>query len=171
MIAEALISYAAACERASIDQRPLVWANHFDIWNTERGEIGLTSSNPDGQAAAAFAALIPFVLVPEIATSVLVLDLSGLEHRELALVRLSVSSAEVAVAHYRLPFGIDDRGALDLGDIDNRPSPFVSTDVLGAVSRVMAGRRDRFAWDEEFSFDASVQVAEAFVTALTPTES
>ena len=166
MIAEALASYAAACERASIDRRPLVWANHFDIWNTERGEIGLMSSNPDGQATAIFAALIPFVLVPEIATSVLVLDLSSLENRELALVRLSVSSAGVDVAHYRVPFGINDRGTLDLSDIDNRLSSFVSIDVLGAVSRVMAGRRDRFAWDEEFSFDASVQVAEAFVSAL-----
>ena len=167
MIVEALTSYVAACERSSIDRRPLVLANHFDIWNVERGEIGLASSSPDGQAPAAFAALIPFVLVPEIATSVLVLDLSGLEHRELALVRLSVSSTGDDVAHYRLPFGIDDRGVLDLGDIDDRSSPFLSTDVLGAVSRVMAGRRDRFAWDEAFSFDASVQVAEAFVTALT----
>lgn len=168
MIAEALTGYAAACDRASIDRRPLVWANHFDIWNTERGEIGLMPSNSDGQATAVFAALIPFVLVPEIATSVLVLDLSGLEHRELALIHLSVSSAGVDVAHYRVPFGINDRGTLDLGDIDHRLSPFVSTDILGAVSRVMAGRRQRFAWDEEFSFDASVQVAEAFVTALTP---
>ena len=166
MIVEALTSYTAACERAAIDRRPTVWANHFDIWNTECGEIGLMP-NPDGQAPAVFAALIPFVLVPEIATSVLVLDLSGLENRELALVRLSVSSAGVDIAHYRVPFGIDDRGAFDLGDIDNRLSPFVSTDVLGAVSRIMAGRRERFAWDEEFSFDASVQVAEAFVTALT----
>ncbi len=166
MIAEALASYVVACERASIDRRPLVWANHFDIWNTERGEIGLTSSNPDGQAPAVFAALIPFVLVPEIGPSILVLDLSGLEHRELALVRLSVSSAGVDVAHYRMPFGINDRGTLELGNVDNRPSPFVSTDVLGAVSRIMAGRRERFAWDEAFSFDASVQVAEAFVSAL-----
>ena len=164
MIAEALTSYATACERSSM--RPLVWANHFDIWSTERGEIGLMSSNPDELATAAFAALIPFVLVPQIATSVLILDLSGLEHRELALVRLSVSSTGEEVAHYRVPFGINDRGTLELGDIDNSLSSFVSVDVLGAVSRVMAGRRDRFAWDEAFSFDASVQVAEAFVTAL-----
>ena len=167
MIAEALTSYAAACQRASIDRRPLVWANHFDIWNTERGEIGLASSNPDGQGPAAFAALIPFVLVPEIATSVLVLDLSGLKNRELALIRLSMSSTRDDLAHYRVPFGINDRGTLDLGDIDNTLSPFVSTDVFGAVSRIMAGRRERFVWDEEFSFDSSVQVAEAFVTALT----
>jgi len=118
MIAQALAAYTAACERTSIDRRPLVWTDHFDIWNTECGGLGLTPSSA-ARANAAFATLIPFVLVPTIATSVLVLDLSGLKHRELALVRLSVSSAGMYLTHHRVPFGIDDRGAFILGNVDD----------------------------------------------------
>ena len=168
MIAEALTSYAAACERASIDRRPLVWANHFDIWNTERGEIGLMPSNPDGQATAAFAALIPFVLVPEIGTSILVLDLSSLGQRSLSMTELVVRKSEISINHCWVPFGIGDDGSFYFGNVENGSSPFMSPYISAALDRIMAGRRDRFAWDEDFSFDASVQVAEAFVTALTP---
>ena len=117
MIAEALASYAAACERASM--RPLVWADHFDIWNTERGEIGLTSSNLDGQAHAVFATLIPFVLVPEIGTSILVLDLSGLGQRTLSMTELVVEKSEISTNHCWVPFGIDDDGFFHFGKIEN----------------------------------------------------
>ena len=168
MIAETLASYATACERASIDRRPLVWANHFDIWNTERGEIGLMSSNPDGQATAAFAALIPFVLVPEIGTSILVLDLSTLDQRSLSMTELVVEKSEISINHCWVPFGIGDDGSFHFGNVENGSSPFMSAHISASLNRIMAGRRTRFAWDEDFSFDASVQVAEAFVTALTP---
>lgn len=167
MIAETLASYSAACDRASIESRPTVWADHFDIWNTERGEIGLLPSNPDGRSTAVFAALIPFALVPEISNSVLVLNLSGLAYRELAVIRLSVSSAGIEVTHCRVPFGIGDDGVTDFGNVKDGLSSFVSTRVLAAVDRIADGRRERFAWDEAFSFDASVRVAEEFVRALT----
>lgn len=166
MIAEALTSYAAACERASIDQRPLVWANHFDIWNTERGEIGLMPTNPNGQATAAFAALIPFVLVPEIGTSILVLDLSSLGQRTLSMTELVVEKSEIHTNHCWVPFGIGDDGSFYFGKVESGLSPFMSTQVLPAVDRIIDGRRDRFAWDEEFSFDASVRVAAEFVRQL-----
>ena len=168
MIAEALASYATACERASIESRPTVWANHFDIWNTERGEIGLMPSNPDGQATAAFAALIPFVLVPEIGTSILVLDLSTLDQRTLSMTELVVEKSEISINHCWVPFGIGDDGSFDFGNVENGSSPFMSAHISAAVNRIVDGRRKRFAWDEDLSFDASVQVAEAFVTALTP---
>ena len=169
MIAEVLTSYAAACERASIDRRPLVWANHFDIWNTERGEIGLASSHPDGQASAVFATLIPFILVPEIATSVLVLDLSSLvinKERTLSMTELVVEKSEVNINHCWVPFGIGDDGSFYFGNVENGYSPFMSPYISAALDRIMAGRRERFAWDEEFSFDASVRVAAEFVRQL-----
>lgn len=166
MIAEALTSYGAACQRVSIDRRPLVWAGHFDIWNTERGEIGLATSNSDGQATAAFAALIPFVLVPEIGTSILVLDLSSLEQRTLSMTELVVENSEISTNHCWVPFGIGDDGYFHFGDIENDVSPFMSTQVSAAVNRIIDGRRERFAWNEEFSFDASVRVAREFVRQL-----
>lgn len=169
MIAEALSSYAAACERASIDRRPLVWANHFDIWNTERGEIGLAPSNPDGQTSAVFAALIPFVLVPEIGTSILVLDLSTLDQRTLSMTELVVEKSEISINHCWVPFGIGDDGSFYFGNVENGSSPFMSAHISAAVDRIVAGRRERFAWNEEFSFDASIRVATEFIRQLAAT--
>ncbi len=170
MIAEALTSYAAACQRVSIDRRPLVWADHFDIWNTERGEIGLAPSNPDGQATVAFAALIPFVLVPEIGASVLVLDLSTLGQRTLSMTELVIENSEISTNHCWVPFGIDDDGSFHFGDVKQDVSPFMSTQTLAAIDRVTDGRREHFAWDENLSFDASIRVATEVIRQLAPTE-
>jgi hypothetical protein len=165
MIAETLASYSAACDRANIDRRPTVWADHFNIWNEECGEIGLVTPD-DGQANGAFAALIPFVLVPEIGTSILVLDLSGWKHRELAIIELMVVKSETEIHHCRVPFGVDDNGTMDFGNVKDEGSPYVSAQILAAVGRIADGRRERFAWNEEFSFELSVRVAAEFIRQL-----
>ena len=164
MIAETLASYSAACERSTIENRPTVWAIHFDIWNEKRGEIGL---GPDGEpATAAFAAMIPFVVVPEIGTSILVLDLSGLKHRELAITELMIDKTESRVHHCRVPFGIGDSGSMDFGNVKDQGSPYVSAQVLAMLTTVIDARRDRFGWDESFSFEAATRVAAEFVRRL-----
>lgn len=163
MIAEILASYAAACERSTIENRPTVWAIHFDIWNEKRGEIGLGHGEP---ATAAFTALIPFVLVPEIGTSILVLDLSGLKHRELAITELIIDKTESKVHHCRVPFGIGDGGSMDFGNVKDQGSPYVPAQVLATLTTVIDARRDRFGWDESFSFEAATRVAAEFVKQL-----
>lgn len=166
MIAETLASYSDACDRASIEARPTVWAIHFNIWNEKCGEISLVT--PDGgQANGAFAALIPFVLVPEIGTSILVLDLSGLKHRELAILELVVVKSDIEIHHCRVPFGVNDSGTMDFGNVKKEGSPYVSAQVSAAVGRIADGRRERFAWNEEFSFESSVRVATEFVRQLS----
>ena len=167
MIAETLASYSAACDRASIETRPTVWAIHFDIWNEKCGDIGLRHPDKTCQSHHAFAALIPFVLVPEVGTSILVLDLSGLTHRELAIIELTVDKSEIETHHCRVPFGIGDDGAMGFGNVTDGLSSFVPTRMLATVDRVTDGRRERFAWNEGFSFESSVQVAVEFVKALS----
>ena len=166
MIAETLASYSAACDRASVDRHPTIWATHFDIWNTKRGDIGLRHPDKTCQSHHAFAALIPFVLVPEVGTSILVLDLSGLTHRELAIIELTVDKSEIEVQHCRVPFGIGDDGAMDFGNVIDGLSSFIPTQMLATVDRVTDGRRERFAWDDDFSFESSVRVAVEFVRQL-----
>lgn len=165
MIAETLAAYSAACERATIENRPTAWAIHFDIWNENQGEIGLVHSN-DGQANAAFAALVPFVLVPQIGTSILVLDFCDLKHRELAVTELTVVGSEIESHHCHVPFGVGDNGSMDFANVENEGSPFVSFQVLAMLDTVIDARQKRFGWDEYFSFDDSVRVATEFVRRL-----
>ncbi len=166
MIDETLASYSAACDRASIDRRPLVWANHFDIWRQPLGDLGL--NDRDELATAAFAVMIPFVVVPEIATSVLVVDLSELVTRELALIQFSVNAGGTLTEHWQTRFGINDDGTLVFDSPRfGLPSHVTPPSLLASLSVVTDARRDRVGWSDCWTFNSSTKVVDEFLRRLT----
>ena len=165
MIASVLDGYSAACDRASITDRPTVWATHTNIWGEPRGEIGIdadTVGTIGGPDVATFAALVPFIVVPTIAVSALVIDHS--DRRKLTVIHISIDHTETTVSPWRVSYGIKDDGTLSHA----RPiMASVPSELQRVLDTVIDARCDQFAWTEDLEFDGSLKVAVAFMRMLS----
>ncbi len=163
-IASVLDDYAAACARVDIAHQPSTWVIHYDIWCEVCGELGIEVDV--AQPNAAFAALIPFVVIPEIADSILILDISGLTVRELALIHLSASPEGTQSDYWWVPFGLDDAGLYHFGSPHPGVSPLISSGLQRSISTVVRARQDRVGWESAWSFDGSLLLANDLLNRL-----
>ncbi len=163
-IASVLADYAAACARVDIEHQPSTWVIHYDIWCEVCGELGIESSVD--HPTAAFAAMIPFAVIPEIADSILILDLSGLASREMALIHLSASPQGIQSDYWWVPFGLDDAGRYRFGSPHPGVSPLVSSGLKRSISTIIRAREEQVGWESAWSFDGSVLLANDLLNRL-----
>lgn len=154
-----LEAYAAHCHRTTPDKHPTVWARHIDIWEMARGEIGV----PDGLTSpkvAAYGALVPWMLCPEIMRADLIIAQGDIDHT-LAWITLSVSAKGTLVEPRHVTYGIDDRGRFSFGEARVHAAP---PEIRGALSGAIKARLSKVAWDE-MDYDRALHVAAEMVTS------
>jgi hypothetical protein len=152
-----LDAFAAHIARHDVDHRPHVWAAHFDIWGDPQGEIGVPGITIAEERMAAFAVMVPFIMVPTIGTSWLVADCSDYEIRHVTVVKVSASGRGLDVASWRVPFSVTDQGTLVFSE------PFggrgVPDRIRDAVIEALRGRNERTCWHENFDYERALEVA------------
>lgn len=162
ILATALTVYAQACHRATVENRPLIWAYHEDVWNEPRGEVGIP--HKDDMTAGVFVALVPFVVVPEIATAVLIVDVSTLVDRQLAVRSIKATPAGLVHTLWTIPFGIGDGGRIWFGvPVTPNGHPW---EIEATIGQVVAGRNQRLGWEDGFTFTEAVELSQDLLETI-----
>ena len=151
-----LATFASHIARHDVGHRPRIWATHFDIWGDPQGEIGIPGISVAEETVAAFAVLVPFILVPTIGTSWLVADCSEYELRHLTVVRLDASGRGLDVASWRVPFSVTEGGMLVFGESFAGGVP---DRIKDAVVDALRGRNERTYWHDNFDYEGALEVA------------
>ena len=168
MILEALAAFAKTWAKSELDRAPVLWSIHYDIWNKARGELMVDRVGDEiHQANAAFGILSPFSLVPEIGTSVLVVDPGVTLDRypEMAVSQFTASPTGTDLSHWRATYEVDDLGRLHFGPVSKEVSPLISSVLVATVSEVVAARRAGVG-GRQTSYEESVEVAIHFLEKI-----
>lgn len=148
-IEPAVADWLRYCHTYPLDHHPVVWAQHHDIWEDPRGAIGVPFNDPEG--VAIIGVLTPFVLIPEVATVILIVDHAS--ESSLSLARVTAVDPQPIIEHWGLPYSTDDHGTITVLPAMEAPVP---SELVVPLEVVRTGRKRRVGWGDGWSFEASL---------------
>lgn len=158
MILTALGHYVAACDKANLAKRPVCWSGHYDDNGDMLGTLSVPQVTGDRHLGhAVHGIMAPFGTSPDVTTSFCVTDAKAplTARRSLFVTRLTVVTDGVNMNHWRVPYGMDDRGRVVHGAPE--PATAAPTAVLAAISTAASQRLSGQAmYDFDEAFHASV---------------
>ena len=164
MILTALAHYTEACDKASFSTRPVVFGVHYDIAGTMLGHLSVPRVTNDNHLGhAAHGVLSPFAVSPDVVTSFSVTDAMARlgAARSLFVTRLTAVPEGVNMNHWRVPYGMDDRGHVIHGAPE--PATDAPTAVLAAISSLAS---QRLSGQAIYHFDEAFRASVVFLDLL-----
>lgn len=151
--------YANHCQRQG---HAKVWSVHFDIWSEPQGELGMNYTDPDYEALAVFAAMVPWMLIPTIGHSWLVVDRTTLRDRWASVVELKASTAGLEHEAWHLSYSVADDASMTWGK--PKRGGRLAPNSAEAIKEIFKGRMSRIGWEDEIDFDQAVMIADGLLS-------